>query len=252
MPAITARGALRGVFVLQIALAVGVLARDFAVLAPNLAWPSLAPSLEAPVSPGDQTRRFAPVRRPFAPSAPGVQFGDMPSRLFIDESDPARVLFTGAIEEGDEARVADWLAGRGAATVPLPDRVDLHSPGGSVVTALEIGRMLRDAGLDTGVAAAHVCLSACPYILAGGVRRMVSDQAQVGVHQHYHGERTFLPAFLAVEDIQRGQAEVVVHLDEMGVDLRLMALAMATPPHDIYVLLPEESRDLGLATETLP
>jgi len=115
-----------------------------------------------------------------------------------------------------------------------------------------MGRMLRDGGLDTGVAAAHVCLSACPYILAGGVRRMVSDQAQVGVHQHYHGERTFLPAFLAVEDIQRGQAEVVVHLDEMGVDLRLMALAMATPPHDIYVLLPEESRDLGLATETLP
>jgi hypothetical protein len=72
--------------------------------------------------------------------------------------------------------------------------------------------------------------------------------AQLGVHQHHHGERTHLPAFLAVEQIQRGQAEVAAHLAEMGVDLRLMVPAMATPPENIYMLLPGELTGFRLAT----
>jgi len=118
--------------------------------------------------------------------------------------------------------------------------VELHSTGGSVADALEIGRTLRDAGLDAAVPAGRLCLSACPYILAGGVTRAVGEGAAVGVHQHYHGENSYLPAFLAVEDIQRGQAEVLAHLARMGVDPLVMVPALSTPPAEIYVLVPEE------------
>jgi hypothetical protein len=92
------------------------------------------------------------------------------------------------------------------------------------------------------------CLSACPYILAGGVERTVSRSALVGVHQHYFGENTVLPAFLAVEDIQRGQAAVMAYLDEMGIDPLLSARAMQTPPQDIYILVEDELEGFALAT----
>ena len=92
--------------------------------------------------------------------------------------------------------------------------------------------------------ASDICLSACPYILAGGVTRRVEDGAWVGIHQHYFDENTALPAFLAVSDIQRGQGEVMAYLIEMGIDPGLMQPALMTPPDEIYLLLPEELQPL--------
>lgn len=73
----------------------------------------------------------------------------------------------------------------------------------------------------------------------------------MGVHQHFFGRSTVLPAFIAVADIQRGQAEVLTYLDEMGVDPMLAAKAMATPSNEIYILVPEESEALTLATTVI-
>jgi len=61
-----------------------------------------------------------------------------------------------------------------------------------------------------------------------------------GVHQHYFGQSTILPAFMAVKDIQRGQAEVMAYLRMMSVDPALLEPAMRTPPDEIYVLNREE------------
>jgi hypothetical protein len=144
-------------------------------------------------------------------------------------------LLTGQIDAGDAARFTEWLDPEATFTT-----IRLHSPGGSVQDALAIGRALREAGLATVMEAGDICLSACPYMLAGGVSRAVDDMAMVGVHQHYFGENTALPAFLAVSDIQAGQADVMAYLDEMGVDVRVMQHALSTPPESIYVLLPEE------------
>jgi hypothetical protein len=88
------------------------------------------------------------------------------------------------------------------------------------------------------------CFSAFPYIVAGGVERIVSRSARVGVHQHYHGENVVLPAFLAVDQSQRGQGRLL----ETGVSPLLAAKAMQTPPDEIYVLLESELTGLALAT----
>ncbi|MBM9595500.1 hypothetical protein [Roseitranquillus sediminis] len=86
-------------------------------------------------------------------------------------------------------------------------------------------------------------------MLAGGVERRVSRAAAIGVHQHYFGQNVVLPAFLAVSDVQAGQAEVMDFLDEMGVSPLLMIPAMTTAPDDIYILLESELEDFALATE---
>ncbi|MCP1168129.1 hypothetical protein NHG85_06245, partial [Limimaricola sp. ASW11-118] len=210
------------------------------------AWPSTAPQLTEPVRPGDQTRRFRPDRLPAPPRRDGTPLPDtaeMPDRLRV-RIEEGRMTLTGRIAPGDAARVATALE----RAEPPPATALLDSPGGSVTDALAIGRMLRDLGIGTRIGAGAVCLSACPYILAGGATRRVDESAWVGVHQHYFDQNTALPAIFAIEDIQRGQGEVMGYLLDMGIDPALMRHALATPPDEIYLLLPEEMERYRLAS----
>jgi hypothetical protein len=208
------------------------------------------PASDVPVAPGDQTRRFEPRRlpsdRPAGPGFPGDE--TIPPRLTFTAIEMAgsgkALLLTGTISEGDSRRFTEHLA---ALPAP-PNAIALHSPGGLVSEALQIGREIRHAGLRVVVAPGASCFSACPYILAGGEERSVSREGRVGVHQHYFGENSYLPAFLAVSDVQEGQGEVMAYLDEMGIDPMVMAKALMTPPEDIYILLPHELEKFHMAT----
>ena len=241
----TTRRAIMAVLALQVGLAGALvlppLAGAFAALAP-----SRAPELTKPIAPGDQRRRYRPERTGPAPERqrPFAFPDEMPDRLRFETAmvDGRRAMsLTGAIEPGDGERFLTQLR---LAAEP-PEVVFLNSPGGSVSDALTIGRALRGEGLAVAMSDGDICLSACPYVLAGGLPREIPEGAAVGVHQHSFGESVVLPAFLAVEDIQRGQAEVLEHLVEMGIDLRVMGPAMRTPADEIYVLLPEELVEWG-------
>ena len=247
--ALSARFALRSLLFVQLGVAAILLGQDFARIAPAIRLPSFAPPPDTPIRPGDQTRRFDPRTMPRRPDLPGgtpmPTDVDMPARLFFEDQEDGAVLVTGTLQPGDADRFADWLSEQDT----KPETLQFHSPGGSVDDALVIGRALREAELDTQMTAQAVCLSACPYMLMAGVERRVAHGAWVGVHQHYYGENTILPAFLAVEDIQQSQARVVAYLDEMEVDLRLMEHALGTPPNEIYLFVAEELLDYKVATE---
>ncbi len=244
----TVRRAILAILGFQVGMAVVLAGSDLIGAIPQLLTGPRAPALDAPVAPGDQVRRFRPGDLPgrerFTPDrqTPIPDPGNMPSRLrFTIEGDLA--LVTGDISPGDAQRFAEWLP-----TATDITTIRLHSPGGSVGDALTIGEAIRAAELDTLMEDGDICLSACPYVLASGVDRQIPDGAMVGVHQHYFGESTALPAFLAVEDIQRGQADVMAYLDTMGIDVRVMQHALSTPPEAIYVLLPEELEQYGFVT----
>jgi hypothetical protein len=243
---------LRAMFVAQCGLAVLVAAGDLpAALFSALDAPPQAPQTDIPVAPGDQTRRFDPRRLPTdRPAAPGFPRDEtVPPQLTFQTAEigdlTGVLLVTGEIAEGDARRFAAHLEG----LAEPPTVIALHSPGGLVHEALDIGRQVRAAGLPTAVLSGASCFSACPYILAGGTDRTVSGAGRVGVHQHYFDENTYLPAFLAVSDIQAGQAEVMAFLNGMGIDPMLMEKALLTRPDDIYILLPEELTGFRLATD---
>ncbi|MDF0603075.1 hypothetical protein P1J78_20205 [Psychromarinibacter sp. C21-152] len=241
MSRIGAARAIKAILALQIGIAVILFGRDIARVLPQLGFAPAAPALDEPVAPGDQTRRYDPSTLPTRPSRPGTDLpatGDMPARLQFDRvaGTPGLMRLTGTIAPGDAERFADWLETTGF----VPERVQLHSPGGSVTDALEIGRSLRALEAETEVASDRICLSACPYVLAAGVARVVGEDGYVGVHQHYFDKNVALPAFLAVEDIQRGQGLVLEYLVEMGIDPLVMTHALGTPPGEIYILVREE------------
>ena len=249
-----ARSVIRWIFVSQIIMAGILVGRDLASSGfAALDWPgNNAPRIDEPVRPGDQTRRFSPNRIPARTGAPPgdrpyPDSGELPDRLefaTVGIGADAALSLTGQIAIGDAIRFADHLQ-----TLRRPPvRIWLRSPGGSVTDALAIGRAVRAAGISTAMGAADICMSACPYVLAGGVDRAVHPDAWVGVHQHYFGENTILPAFMAVEDVQRGQGEVMSYLNEMGIDPLVMQHAMVTPPDEIYLLVPEELETYKLVT----
>lgn len=197
-----------------------------------------APGMDQPVRPGDQTRRFEPMKSPTL----GPDSGPLPDRLIATGGMDGTWLLEGAIAPGD----ADRIAGQLSEAAVTPALVRINSSGGSVTDALALGRRLRELGVATEVGRGQICLSACPYLFAAGITR--SAEGQVGVHQHFFGESTILPASFAVEDIQRGQSNVMAYLDEMGIDPLLMRPAMATPPDEIYILTPEELVEYRLVT----
>ncbi len=242
---------LRWIFAAQIAFAAVLIGADLTRILPTLLTPSNAPELTQPIGPGDQTRRFSPAdlapRTANPNTRPIPSTSDMPSRLdFVaaDWNGTPVITLTGDIAPGDAQRFADFLA---AQTTP-PVTAFLNSPGGSVIDALAIGRAMRAAGIKTEMTASDICLSACPYLLAAGTTRTADPEALIGVHQHYFGENTALPAFLAVSDIQRGQGEVMRYLADMGVDPLIMQHALTTPPDEIYLLTPSELETYNLTT----
>lgn len=140
----------------------------------------------------------------------------------------------------------------------------MSSPGGNLVGSLKLGAMMRQLGFSimigqvrNGSFKSARCYSACAYALAGGVKRIVPDGSEVGVHKAWTierpmrdivgsgiiGNRVSVDGFTPV--LQR-------YLKQMGVSQNLMALADATPSHDIRVLSRAELAKLRVMTAETP
>lgn len=79
-------------------------------------------------------------------------------------------MLSGSIAIGDDRKLRDFLA------LPTGSRIKtlyLNSPGGKVLEAREMARMIRAAGLTTVVDASRArCNSACTGLFIGGLRRL--------------------------------------------------------------------------------
>ncbi len=160
--------------------------------------------------------------------------------------------------------------------------VVISSPGGDVDAAMQIGRAIREAGLDVAVgrtAAVEgrqgrtvvldgtICSSACTLILAGGVRRYAPPQARLGVHQMAQSETERVierevvadrvvservisqrtrPLDAPPEVANKGVAE---HLAALGIGRGFTDLTLATPHDKIRVLTPAERLATGIVTQ---
>ncbi len=97
------------------------------------------------------------------------------------------VVIRGEIEPGDEEAFLNLILRRHRLGV-AHSAVILDSPGGDLVTAMRIGRMIRELRLSTyiGWPTADMrnsqCSSACVFIFAGGVKRSWKS-GEVGLHR---------------------------------------------------------------------
>ncbi len=127
--------------------------------------------------------------------------------------------------------------------------VDLDSPGGDVIEAMQIGRLIRKEFLTTRVMPGHECVSACVFILQAGVIRIPALGSHVEVHRP-----KFDPIYFA--DLKPDQARTTYNrmvedlrkyfVGEMGGSDEAFRLIMTTPSDQLRALSFTELKELGL------
>jgi len=153
------------------------------------------------------------------------------------------MLLSGYIEANAAERVIEELD----RTKEYIKSVQINSPGGSVIDAIEISTHIRKLGFSTAINDGGYCASSCPLVFAGGKERIAGKKATLGLHQIY-GASIDTTAHQAMSDAQSTTARITKHLDEMGIDPQIWVHALETPPEKLYFLTSAELTKFNLAS----
>jgi ATP-dependent protease ClpP protease subunit len=162
----------------------------------------------------------------------------------------AQLALTGQITKGDAATLKAAVNHVGQSTNAKVNGVafitlELNSPGGDVMEAIEIGKLVRARSMFT--AALRECSSACVFILVSGVTRAVSDEARIGLHRPYFDPAYF--AELEATDARAKYEELVEvarqYFASMNADERAFKVMLRTPSDKVYYLSPREKDDFN-------
>lgn len=125
--------------------------------------------------------------------------------------------------------------------------VTFNSGGGNISKAMELGRLIRKLGLTTLQIRSLECASACSLAFMGGVARYAEPGA-IGVHKSSFSPDANLNANDAVSLVQQLTADILAYMTEMGIDPRLMQLALKTEANDIRYLSGREMAEFHLTS----
>jgi hypothetical protein len=155
------------------------------------------------------------------------------------------VLAVGEIEEGDVARLSEFLS-----TVEIRKNVAIYlaSPGGSLYEGMRLGMFFKENRIKTVVEGDQICASACALAFLGGRDnqgrpwRSSSTNSLLGFH-----------AFASVDSSLQDENEtqmVVSHVlaygREVDAPLELLILNFSTPSDEMYWLDQDEICSLGI------
>jgi hypothetical protein len=140
----------------------------------------------------------------------------------------------------------------------------IHSQGGRVVAAMELGQALRKLGAAAVVAKVPPvgsrkdlwvlpgrCYSACVYALMGAKKRVALPESRVGIHRMFMYEANMRPDAGPQRDRIFAAEPLVARLSEyaatMGVSTELVRKAETINPEQIHILSAAELRRYRLA-----
>jgi len=189
---------------------------------------------------------------------------------------------------------SEWIAAEGKIDVGAADRfrrllrtladrrppIYLHSPGGKLTQALELGRLIRDNKFTVSVghtvplgcasdrqsansceskkragqaveaeisSTAFACNSGCVYVLAGGAVRLVPPWVKLGIHDMGVDADSRVPRGVSLRAaIQSFHGRLRNYLRAMGIDDALFAASLATPFESVRFLQRDEIVRFGI------
>lgn len=130
-------------------------------------------------------------------------------------------ILTGPITS-DTSLAFDSVLGR----MPNLKVLALHSPGGQVLSALDIANKVHALGLSTVILDAMDCASACSIIFFAGSERVA--QGQLGVHQLSSRSKG------DIQTVQLVISDILDAFEKFGVDVRVTKHMLTTRPEDMY------------------
>lgn len=144
-------------------------------------------------------------------------------------------------------------------------KILLNSTGGSLTAGLELGRLIRAAGLQSLVGRWKAegsfgdvvndasCLSACAYSFLGGETRDLPKGNKIGFHQFFlSGQndlfKTEAARSMAIAGSQKVSALLISYIVEMGVDARIFSRATEAARDEIFFPSREQLTEYELVT----
>lgn len=158
------------------------------------------------------------------------------------EGGAAFILVSGEFDLRDDLSAFEALVRSSSARA-----VTFHSPGGNVVKAMELGRLIRRLDLMTIQLRATECSSACSLAFFGGTIRQ-ADPGAIGVHKSSFSRDFPINTEDAVSAVQQLTAEVVTYMIEMGVDPALLQVSLQYDSDDIRYLSLSEMEKYRIVT----
>lgn len=147
----------------------------------------------------------------------------------------AKIVVAGRIAPETESAFRTALAAnRGAGVV-------LSSPGGALVPALAIGRLIRENRLETHVPNGARCFSACSLIWLAGTERHIGTRAAIGFHAAYVAAQGG-PGQVS----SAGNAVIGAYLSRLGYNDGAIRLFTAAPPNQMVVVKPSQFAQNGV------
>ena len=123
--------------------------------------------------------------------------------------------------------------------------VYLNSPGGDVLTAIELGEEIKKQWTSTAVDDNGQCLGACVLVLAAGVRRTAAPN-RVGLQRLSFDQFASISRDRAKPKQLVSAKRVEMYLAQMGMPKKLFQEMMRQPPDKVLLLDARRLKDLGL------
>jgi hypothetical protein len=214
---------------------------------------------------------------------------------------PEWIAASGTIKADSPAKLRKVLDRAGKRRLPIV----IDSRGGAVNAAIEMGRIIRRRGLDIAIGktmylgctpgpksckpdfadgafagyafpGGGICLSACPFFAAGGIKRLAGYEARVGIHQITTTVTNLMITYQTRYRIVNGRKKIIdrkvvsrrptgtyettelekgyrkklaAYFAEMGVNPSLVDRMLAVSASDIYIMPYNELSEFKFATE---
>ena len=202
----------------------------------------------------------------FCTSAPAADiYFDQAINKVMRPEDSFILSVRGELKAGDSDRFLEI-----AKKSPSLSRVELNSPGGSVIEGIKIAETIRFLHLDTRVASRGYCASSCFFMFIGGSFRWASS-AELMTQESRNRSRNIgislglpksmydrpIPGFVGVHrpyveasmtggtNQTEAMFKVRQYLQMQLVPYRLIDMIMSRPSNDIYWLSASDFKELG-------
>jgi len=144
------------------------------------------------------------------------------------------ITVTGKINDGDHRTFREK-----AATAERPVIVAFNSPGGHLVSGLDIGEQIKAAGFATLVPSMMTCASACALAWLAGTPRYIAPQGKVGFHAAFNEKDHDVSAV--------GNAVTGAYLSKLGMNYYAIVLITTPPPSTVEWLKKSQADNVGIA-----
>jgi uncharacterized protein len=146
---------------------------------------------------------------------------------------------SGPIEPGDAAKLRKLLDEDSRYRFSMPRNgvtLSLHSPGGSVLSGLELANFVRERGLMTLVTQDSICASACTFVFIGGVKRIMLGKFGIHAMSIGRGQQISVVSDEHLDNVQQLTSTLINLALSMIGDARMITAMLKVPGSDIRLV----------------